>query len=207
MSINDKVIEYQKTKSEAVFREIYETIHKGGRLIENLAHSYRLDYLDSESIINEVLLSVVKEYNGKTDFERLLNRSLRNRCIDRYRHNAYREENEQDVMSVDDNGMESELYEVSEVAPTTNEDSILDEIRKRLDQRQLIETFLVSADEHTKATVSAFLDANSYRDVAKRLGICHKTAKARIRRLERKFNEDKFGSYCDYFTVPTVHVG
>lgn len=207
MDLKELVIEYQKTGSEEIIRRVHNEVHQGGRLSDKLSMQYDLDKLDVESMINEKILVILETYDGIGNCRNMFSSYIRNGCLDLYKSRRRYLEHEADVMYENEDGEEAELYEVSEVAPTTNEDSILDEIRKRLDQRQLIKSLLNEADDSTKMTVSAFLDANSYRDVAKRLGICHKTAKARIRRLERRYNESIFGSCHEYFTVPTVHVG
>src|SRR5699024_2738375 len=177
MDLKELVIEYQKTGSEEFIRRVHDEVHQGGRLSDKLSMQYDLDKSDVESMINEKILVILETYDGIGNCRNMFSSYIRNGCLDLYKSRRRYLEHE------------------------------ADEIRKRLDQRQLIKSLLNEADDSTKMTVSAFLDANSYRDVAKRLGICHKTAKARIRRLERRYNESIFGSCHDYFTEPTVHVG
>ena len=109
-------------------------------------------------------------------------------------------------MREDDEGVLSEMYEVIEVAPTTDMDAEILEIKKR-DQRQLITYLLGNANEPTTKSVLAFIDCDSYRAAAKQLGSTDKTVKSRIRNLSKRFDEKRFGNYQDYFTTETVYIG
>jgi len=209
MELNDLIIEYQQTKDEDVFYNIYMIVHSNSNLVEMYAGRYHLDESDVESMINEKLLDLVWMYDrSRGNFVNLLNYVIKNGCIDLTRRKQYEESNRQDVMIEDDDGELNELYEIVEVETTTDEDDIVTEIRKKLDQRQLIQSLIQKADEPTKATISAFLSTTTYRQAAKALNVaCHKTIKARIRRLSTAFDQKGFGNYQDYLIEPTRYVG
>src|SRR5690625_4514618 len=206
MSINEQIIKYRQTKDEEVFRRIYESIHKGGTMIASFTRKYGLDELDVESLINEKLLDVIDSHDPrKGKFINEVYTAVNYGCIDLLRTKTYEEEYIEDVMYENDDGEYEEVYEILQVAPTTTEDDILNEVRKRRDQRQLIANLIEKADEPTKLSISAFLNTDSYRQAAKLASTCHKTVKARIERMSRNFDTNQYGESSDYFTVPTTH--
>src|SRR5699024_11367304 len=135
---------------------------------------------DVESMINEKILVILETYDGIGNCKNMFSSYIRNGCLDLYKSRRRYLEHEADVMYENEDGEEAELYEVIEVAPTTNEDSILEEIRKRLDQRQLIKSLLNEADDSIKMTVFALSDAKSFIDVYNLLVFCHNIVISRI---------------------------
>lgn len=205
MSIKEQIIKYQKTRDEEVFRRIYESIHKGGTLIASFVRKYGLDRSDVESLINEKLLDVVDSHDPrKGNFSNEVYTAVKYGCIDLLRRKTYEEEFIEDVMYENDDGEYEEVYEILQVAPTTTEDDILNEVRKRRDQRQLIANLIEKADKPTKLSITAFLSTDSYRQAAEDAGTCHKTVKARIERMSRNFDANQFGEPSDYLIVPTI---
>lgn len=205
MKLNEKVIEYQQTRSEVLFSEIYRKVFsKSVRLIDSLANRYKLDTLDVESLVNEKIYDMALSYADRGDFINAVRTAIRNGCIDLSRKCERIRENEADPMVYDEESEEyAEVYEVIEVAPTT-EFEVITEIRKSIDQRQLIDDLLKNADDAVYQTISAFEMTDSYRQAAKLTRTCHKTVQARIRRLATEFSEEIHGSYYDYFTLPTA---
>ena len=203
--VNNKIIEYQKTKDEQLFYKIYYLIHQGGKLANSFARRYRLDTSDVESIINDKLMSLIDTHDpSRGKFTSELYVAIKFGCIDLLRKKIAEDEFLEDVMIEDDEGEQNEVYEITEVAPTTSELETHSSYIIRSEQRQLIASLLEKADEPTKLTISAFLQSDSFREAAKQLGVCHKTVAARIRRISRNFNPKEFGNHYDYFLVPTA---
>ena len=203
--IDSLVIKYRETGNEVVLSRIYEQIHRGGVLVSKFSRKYGLDNLDVESMINDKLLSLLESHDRtKGKFTTALFTAIEFGCIDLFRRKTAEEEFLEDVMFEDEDGEQTEVYEVTEVAPTTSglESHITNTIRS--DQRQLIASLLEKADEPTKLTITAFLQSDSFREAAKQLGVCHKTVAARIRRISRNFNPKVSGNHYDYFLVPTA---
>jgi len=203
--IDSLVIKYRETGNEVVLSRIYEQIHRGGVLVSKFSRKYGLDNLDVESMINDKLLSLLESHDRtKGKFTTALFTAIEFGCIDLFRRKTAEEEFLEDVMFEDEDGEQTEVYEVTEVAPTTSglESHITNTIRS--DQRQLIASLLEKADEPTKLTITAFLQSDSFREAAKQLGVCHKTVAARIRRISRNFDPEKSGNHYDYFLVPTA---
>lgn len=203
--IDSLVIKYRETGNEVVLSRIYEQIHRGGVLVSKFSRKYGLDSLDVESMINDKFLSLLDSHDRtKGKFITALFTAIEYGCIDLFRKKTAEDEFLEDVMIEDDEGEQNEVYEITEVAPTTSELESHNSYIIRSDQRQLIASLLEKADEPTKLTISAFLQSDSFREAAKQLGICHKTVAARIRRISRNFDPEKSGNHYDYFLVPTA---
>lgn len=209
MTINAAVTQFQLTKCEKAFTEIYKHIYEGDRnIIKKFARSYAIDEHDVESMINDRILATTANFDSTLGkFKNAVYRAIKNGCIDLQRKRKREGDYRTDVMYKDDDGEQSELYEIIEVAPTTNEDDIVKEIQEKNDQRQLVKFLLEKADELTLTSASAFIQSNSYRQAAKLTGTTHVTVKSRIRKLSKQYDSKRFGSYYDYFTAPTEYVG
>src|SRR5690625_1390659 len=137
--IDSLIIKYRKTGNEHVLNKVYEQIHKGGVLVNKFAHKYNLDRLDVESMINDKFLSLLDSHDkSKGKFTTVLITAIEFGCIDLLRRKKVEEEFLDDVMIELENGDIAEIYEVTEVAPTTTEADIINDIIKSHDQRQLI---------------------------------------------------------------------
>lgn len=209
MTINVEVARFQATKCEDAFRYIYNYIYDEDRnIVKKLSQRYKIDEHDVESMINDRILTSVNNFDSsRGSFRNVVSYSIKNGCIDILRKSRQEETRRTEVMYEDDDGTSHELYEVIEVAPTTNEDDIFEEIQKKHDQRQLIEFLIGKADELTLTSASAFVRCNSYRQAAKLIGTTHVTVRSRIRKLAKQYDKKRFGDYLDYFTEPTEYVG
>jgi len=209
MKIDEAVIIYQTTKCEDSFRAIYEYIYGNDRkIVSAFSRRYSLDELDVESMINEKILDIAGKFdNSRGKFKNAVYRAIKYGCLDLIKKRDREEVHTSEVMLEDDDGNINEVYEVIAVAPTTDEDSIIEEVQKKHDQRQLIAFLLSNANEPTLTSAIAFIETNSYRKAAKQIGTTDKTVKSRIRSLSKRFDENRFGNYRDYFTAPTSYVG
>lgn len=209
MTINATVDKYQATQCEVAFGELYAHIYGGSRKIVGMfARRYKIDEHDVESMINEKILTMAGKFDSsRGKFENAVFSAVKLGCIDLARKRSKEDKRTTDVMYEDDDGTLNELYEIVEVAPTTGEEFIIEEIQKKHDQRQLIAFLLSNANEPTLTSASAFIETDSYRKAAKLIDTSDKTVKSRIRKLAKRYDEKRFGSYYDYFTAPTIHVG
>src|SRR5690625_4574606 len=107
MELNELIIEYQRTKDETVFYNIYTNVHRDSKMVEMYSGRYHLDESDVESMINEKLLDLVWRYDRtRGNFINLLNYVIKNGCIDLTRRKQYEESHRQDVMTEDDRSEE-----------------------------------------------------------------------------------------------------
>lgn len=209
MPITNAIISYQDTKCETSFALLYHHIYgKGNSIIKTFSSRYKLDEHDVESMINEKILDITEKYEGSSDkFRNAVFQAIKFGCIDLARKRNRKESHHTEVMQEDDEGRLNEIYEVKEVAPTTEENSFIEGIQKKYDQRQLIAFLTSKADNKILTSASAFIELDSYRKAAKLLGTTDKTVKSRVRSLSKQFDENRFGNYYDYFTTATIHVG
>lgn len=207
MSLLNYVISYQSTRSSEAFIHLYEAVHgQTSNPVDRIMNRFGLDEHIARQVVDDKLMQVIEKFDGtKGGFLATMNSAINFGAMDEVRRIAREAERTADVYVEDEDGELTEIYEVYEVAPTAS--TTEDEVRKSLDQRQLVEALLRNADENTLATVSAFQNTDTYRQAAKLAGTCHKTIKARIQRLSREFNESRQGHPHDYFTVPTSFAG
>lgn len=208
MTLAQAITNYQATRCENSFEVIFESIYKNDRnIIYLFSNRYKLEDPDVESLINRKIFETAVKYEGDSDkFKNAVYRAVKEGCIDLVRNRNYREKNKSEVMWEDDDGVLTEIYEIIEVAPTT-EDKDIEGIIKKRDQRQLITFLLSKVDDKILTSASTFISVESYRKAAEQLGTTDKTVKSRIRSLSKKFDENQFGNYYDYFTTATVHIG
>lgn len=207
MTIENAIKRYQATGCEDSFEQIYYYIYSKKNIVRSFATQYRLDEHDVESLINEKIIKLLEEYEDIADkFRNAIYRSVKRGCIDLVRKRNTRDKYHTEVMYEDDDGGLNEVYEIIEVAPTT-EDSDIIEIQKKHDQRQLTAFLLSNTSEQTLTSALAFIQTDSYRQAAKQVGSTDKTVKSRIRSLSKQFDANQFGNYYDYFTTATVHIG
>lgn len=207
MQINELVKEYQCSQCEEVFTTIYLYIQKSNRsMISRLAYKYKLDSSDVQAVVDDKIFEITKKYDGtEGKFLNAVYSAIRLGCIDLVRKKSRKENNEVDVMYTDEEENTVEIYEATEVAPTTEDtDSLL---IKKHDQRQLIANLLSNADAKTLTSLSAFIQTDSYRKAAELTSSTDKTVKSRIRKIATYHDANRFGNYHDYFTTPTVYVG
>jgi RNA polymerase sigma factor (sigma-70 family) len=198
LTIEDLVVEYQRTLDELVFREIYEKASANWpTLVQKLAKRYYLDEDDVSSVAHFKLYELTKTFDrSKGYFINMLGQAIRRGCIDLVRQKKRKDTNE--FLFEDSSTIESQ----SEQCANAEMDCI-EYLQKKYDQRQLVEALLAHADENTRQCIIAFIAENySYTNAAKRLGTTRKTVRRRITRLSRHFD----GDYRDYFTVPTVNI-
>lgn len=197
------VINYNITGNEVIFNEIYNTVTEyTNKRITGLSRKYNIDSLEVESVINFKIFQVVKAFDkSKGTFMKQLNTAIRNGCIDALRKDAREKSDNLSFLNKDD----SPDF-MDKLAPTglSAEINAIENLQKDREQRQLLANLTVKVDDNTRQSVIAFLDAGSYGEAAKLLGVNKGTIQRRIKRIARYFDANQMGQVTDYFTVPTV---
>jgi hypothetical protein len=208
MNVDIKLLvkNYQSTGCESSFNELYRiATAKWPSLLNRLAGKYYLDRLDVESMANLKLYQIAKSYDPSLgNFTNALSTAIKRGCIDLVRKKKIIDDHQSLVSAnTDDEGNVQDPFE--NLATANAEDEIIEVLQKNRDQRLLIATLMIDADDNTRQCLSAYAETGSYRDAAKLLGKNDKNAVLRpIRKLSRKFDANQFGDIADYFTVPTV---
>ena len=127
MPITQALTNYQATKCESSFSEIYYYIYSnGGNIVKSYAYRYKLDEQDVESMINRKLFDVANKFVGESDkFKNAVFHAVKRGCIDVVRMRNNREKYNTEVLWEDDDGGLNEVYELIEVAPTTEDNDII----------------------------------------------------------------------------------
>jgi len=208
MKIEEAIKNYQETRCEFSFNQIYYYIYNSRpNIIRSFSRKHKLDEHDVESMINNKILDITLRFEGDVEkFKNAVFHAIGRGCIDLVRNKAYRESKHTEVMREDDDGVLSEMYEILEVAPTTEKDAEIIELKKH-DQRQLIAFLISKVDSKTAKSASTFISLGSYREAAKHLGTTDKTVKSRVRSIAKQYDANRFGSHTDYLTTATVSVG
>lgn len=196
--MNIAVLDYQKSKCEKTFHEIYDHfITRIDKLFVTIGKSIGADYWETRALYEDTLLKCISNYDGSNDFENLFNASipLQRRHFLRGRSNRNKHEF---IPKKDD--MNAATFEVTyEITP---EDAVV--TKKEADQRQLIDFLLDKAkDATTTAIVEAFLSSERPTPTAigKQLGLHHSTVIRKIEKLASKFDNKQFGDFRDYLVA------
>lgn len=200
VSLNLLVSNYQCTKNELIFNEIYRiATNKWPAILRKLANKYYIDEADVESIANYKLYEVVLTHdNSKGDFVHNLSRAIRRGCIDLVRKKKLKDAFESLVPAkTDEDG--NEVNPLESLATANAEEEIIEHIQKKSDQRQLIADLLSFADDDTRESASAYMMYGSFGEAAKLLGTNKMKISRQIKRLANHFDANQFGDYRDYF--------
>lgn len=200
--LNNLVDEYQKTRNEDIFNEIYNELLSGiQKSIEFSSKRQGITPEDMIEIYEDNLLKAIEIYKGSGNFRKLFNSMVIRRRIDASRkqktvrkYEYYYEELSQSLENPDAATFEipSDFDLENEVIQT-----------KEADQRQLIDFLLKDSDETTTAIVESYLTLPkpSPLSVEKYTGICRKKVKRKLEKLAGKFDSKQFGDYSDYLVA------
>jgi RNA polymerase sigma factor (sigma-70 family) len=163
------ILNYQTNGCEESFETIYATFaDKLFNTAFQQTRQRRLNWADTESEANFVLLEAIRSYDVTIgEFEPYLFLMLRRRIADIGRNSAnYRSYVDQ--------------YMVDAPTSTANEPEV-SAIKK--EQRQLLDLLNANADNKSRQAFQAFASSESYREAAKLLGVNHETVKNRIEKM------------------------
>jgi hypothetical protein len=154
---------------------------------------------DMAEIFDETFLKSLDavESNGG-DFVKLFNRSLNNRyksLLRKLRVRRMREQYEIEREGED----EAATFEIADEYRFEEEITL----KKKNDQRMLIEFLVSGENERTTAIVQAYLttDLKTPTAIGNYLGLDHKQVSRSIKRLAGKFDSKKFGEYQDFLVA------
>jgi hypothetical protein len=203
--LNDLVIEYQKTKDELIFNQIYEIVSKKWVNLHFVGKSLLSDEHEATALYEDTLMRCIELFDGKGDFINYYMAGLRKSRANLF--NKYRRRfkvivpMEEDIEKSDDSNdsiaatIENipDLYTTEEIAFQKTE----------ADQRQLIDFLVSGADATTTAIVEAFLahPKPTPTAIGRKLGLHHSVVKRKLERLAGKFDAKQFGDYRDYLAV------
>jgi DNA-directed RNA polymerase specialized sigma24 family protein len=194
--LNNLVLDYQRTRSEEVFEQIYANVSASWRRLDTIGKSIRTDGAEVLAGYEDTLLKCIESFDNRVDFVKMLSRSIRNKRGDIYRKKKRIYQHEQYIAPV-------ENEDGSEVAFEIEDEFNLEEYiiaKKKADQRQLIDSLLNGADTTTMAIVEAFLahPKPTATAIAKELGYHHSKVTRALNRLAGKFSTKQFGDFSDY---------
>ncbi|MGN9867366.1 hypothetical protein [Bacillus swezeyi] len=196
--LNNLVLDYQRSRSNGDFAEIYEmTITPMRSTYKEVARSLRASVPEVVALYEDVLMNCIASYSGEHDFENYFKFSLKNKRANLYRDKKKRMQNEVlecGFTSSDDEGAAT-LRVIEEDTP-----EILFFSKKRADQRQLIDYLVEKSDETTKTIVETFLTCERPTPTAigKKLGVHHMTVIRKLEKLAGYFDTKQFGDHRDY---------
>ncbi|WP_226568195.1 hypothetical protein [Bacillus stratosphericus] len=195
--LNNLVLNYQKSRSNNSFAEIYEmTITPMRITFKEVARSLRSSVPEVVALYEDVLMGCISSYSGEYDFENYFKYSLKNK-----RANLYRDKKKRSQWEVLECGLSSsdESAATLEIADEETPETIYF-TKKRADQCQLIDSLLEKADETTRQIVETFLGCERPTPTAigKKLGVHHMTVIRKLEKLAGYFDTKQFGDHRDY---------
>jgi hypothetical protein len=200
--LNNLVLDYKLTKSDAIFAEIYQEVSKDWRNLQTVASSIRADVHELTAVYENALMKCVTEYNGLADFihfYRVTATRLRTNLYNKNKRYYEKIDHEYGKESTRDDEMAATIENIAD-------DEAVEDIafaKRKADQRRLIDSLLSDSDELTTAIVKAFLEHPKPTPTAigKQLGIHHSTIIRKLERLAGKFDSKKHGDYRDFLVA------
>jgi DNA-directed RNA polymerase specialized sigma24 family protein len=195
--LNSLVLRYQTQRDEADFEVIYAMVTKNWRELETVGKSVRATLDEITALYEDVLLSCIDRYDGRTNFINFYNFSLTRSRTDLYRKKKRLKSFE--MLELASTDPEAATFELADEFNLENH--II--AKEKADQRQLIDSLLNGADATTTAIVETFLahpkpTANL---IAKELGFHHSKVNRALNRLAANFNPKQYGSHRDYLVA------
>ncbi|QVY62950.1 hypothetical protein [Cytobacillus gottheilii] len=196
MNVENLIMEYQETKSDAVFTQIYETLAvkflKEGDYRQAVARSIGADEHELQEIFDDCVMYTVGNYDGSRSFEAYFKWKFRNMRANFLRDkNTDRQVHLNAIHLDDDENTTLELVDAAnveqEVVKTTE-----------ADQRQLIDSLTKDIDATTTAIVEALPRYASVNALGKALGMHHEVVKRSLKKLAKNYDVNKFGDYRQY---------
>lgn len=199
LKLNNLVSEYQKSKCEVIFGEIYNACLSD--INKSLVSSSRRQGIAAEDMIEiyeDCLLKAIEKYEGRGNFRNFYNTLVINKRIDASRKSKTVKKHEfhyEDLSKSNEDPNEATF----EIASDFDLEQTVTQ-KKKADQWLLIDSLLKDSDATTKAIVEAYmtLPKPSPLAVEKATGICRKKVSRKLNRLAARFSTKQFGDYADY---------
>lgn len=201
--LNKLVIDYQTSKDERKFEDIYNYFDR--RRLSSISKYQSLDYADVQAIFDDTLLRCIRNFKSmNTDFEHFFNRSFKNK-IKNLRRDLNTRSNYEIVINQLNNENEKENSFFEDILIKKGEiDKEEDFIIEVDSQRQLINYFLSKIkDPLTTAIVKEVINGGSSGKlsptaIGNKLGVHHSKVTRSLGKLSKYYDSDRFGDYRDY---------
>lgn len=200
--LNSLAADYRLTGCPQAFAELYAAMEHLKDVNRNgMRRMGYVDDNDADTVFTDTFMRVIGREVTES-FERLLSRSLKNARIDfdRSQKRKRRREVSLDAPTSDapDAPTLGMTLKSSDYGAYDTEFEAL-EIKKRAEQRQLLDSLLESAtDSLTKKIVNLFPEYDSANALAKALGVHHSVVNRRLKSLARRYDVSRFGNIYDY---------
>lgn len=204
MNINEKVLEYQVSKEEEIFEDIYKevifSLIRGKKEIyfKKIASNTKTDTHDVAATFDDTVFEAINKYKKGNQFIHYFKWLWKRRITNlynkekSYRENVIYDEDEK----FEDEGTETLLQKI----PITDLDCYKGLMLQ--DQRQLIRQLTRDENERTTAIVQTFLSTElTPTAIGKKLGLHHEVVKRALTRLAAKHNPKQYGSHRDYLVA------
>lgn len=193
--LNQKVLQYQRTRKEEPFLDVYRQIkNELDPYVHSTAKQLNTEPNEIFSLIHETMLRTVNQYSGQHDFENFFKSSYKNARRDFIRKKQNQERHEYLCANVlrEDQG----TYRAFSVEDQEQSLGVI-----RMEQRKILKSLLEKTEDVTTlAIVEAFPSYDSITALGKALGLHHETVKRKLRRLARYYDKKKFGRIEDYWS-------
>jgi len=208
LNIEERVLDYQKSKSEDVFNQIYQfikdTLIEGknkSSYFKSVAYNTKTSHHDVVATFDDTVLESLKKYKEGNSFINYFKWLWKRRIT-----NLYKKEKSLRDMTVYDDGLtssddgEEELNSLENISVSRSDETELCIIVK--EQRQLVDHLIRGENERTTAIVQTFLSTNmTPTAIGKHLGLHHVVVKRALTRLAAKHDTKQFGSHRDYLVA------
>jgi hypothetical protein len=198
--LNTLVVEYQQSRNEDAFNEIYEVLNERWRKTRKaVARSLRADEHTVQATYEDALLKAIEKYTPeKGEFEHMLNTYIKNsrstvynRSKKRYDHELY------DSNQTDDESVTETAISMLPADVNVEEEIIA---KEKADHSEVIDSLANGENETVTAIIETFLNHSKPTPTAigAELGIHHSSVIRTLKRLAGKFDTNKYGEYRDY---------
>jgi len=194
--INRLAISYKKTKDQMVFNELYTLLKSKWERQKTFDAFYtRTSESDVQAMYDDTLLRVIEsfdEQDGLGNFCSMLDKSIKNAKKDLLKAEMRRRKREC-LMTDDEDAATSEIADDYHL-----ENDVVDRLKRKRDQRQLISFLIADVDDLTQRIVEHFPNYESITALGKALGLHHSVITRKLSRLARKYDRHRFGNISDY---------
>ncbi|MFE4202097.1 hypothetical protein [Aneurinibacillus aneurinilyticus] len=207
--INRLLTEYRKTRSQWVFTDLHQALHRRWDYkIPQLASRYGLDIHDVYEAHDQALLDIVEsESVNENNFEGCLHIKIKKVLIDIVRKNdAKKRGREREVLECTlhyDEELDEPEFQFKDDTSDGTEYMALCNIQKEREQPMLLSILFANTDDFTTQIRHAAknLDEVNANSLGKAINAKYEKVDRRFKRLRVKFNSLGYGNIHDYFTA------
>jgi len=207
LNIEEKVLNYQRTKGEDIFNDIYhflkDTLIDGknkSAYFKSVAHNTKTSQHDVIAVFDDTVLESLNKYKEGNNYLNYFKWLLKRRIANLYKKEKSLREKviyDEDLNSSEE---DEELNSLENISVSKSDETELCIIAK--EQRQLVDHLIRGENERTTAIVQTFLSTNmTPTAIGKHLGLHHVVVKRALTRLAAKHDPKQFGSHRDYLVA------